>query len=132
MIFQGVGTYNCEKCGWEDYDDYGIVRNYLEAHKGATTSEVSLATGISHKEINDMLREEKFEITTDSRSFLKCISCDAMIRSGRYCPTCAKIAEAAKAKKKREQEVRERHLNITGTTTAQNQDSGAKRFSRDK
>lgn len=30
MIFKGVGEYQCEECGYLDYDDYGKVRNYVE------------------------------------------------------------------------------------------------------
>lgn len=35
MVFKGVGEYQCEKCGYLDYDDYGKVRNYIEKHMGA-------------------------------------------------------------------------------------------------
>ncbi len=131
----GVGEYKCDSCGFLDYDDYGVVRNYLESHKGATTAEISAMTGISQKEINTMLREERFEIAADSRSFLKCKGCGTEIRSGMYCPTCGKIAEAAEAKKRREEEAEERrrNLNMSGTGAKTPQPgSGAKRFTRDK
>ena len=107
----------------------------MENHKGATTAEISAMTGISQKEINTMLREERFEITVDSRSFLKCKGCGVEIRSGMYCLTCGKIAEAAEAKKRREEEAEERrrNLNMSGTgAAAKTAESGAKRFKRDK
>ena len=47
MIFKGVGEYHCENCRHVEYDDYGKVRLYVEKHRGATSSEVSMQTGVS-------------------------------------------------------------------------------------
>lgn len=132
MSFVGVGEYVCEKCGYVAYDDYGLVRNYIEEHKGATTAEISAFTGVSQRTINDMLRDERFEITSDSKVFLKCKGCGKEIRSGLYCPVCEKLAEAAETRRILEKEKAERKKNIQGVgvdkipTTA----DGAKRFHR--
>lgn len=134
MKFAGVGTYICEKCRFEDYDDYGIVRNYVENHKGASVGEVSEATGVDQRDINEMLREEKLEITSDSRVFLKCEGCGKEIRFGRYCMECSKLASAARAKKEREKERKEHqsNMNISGSAKVADVATGAKRFEREK
>lgn len=59
MVFKGVGEYQCEKCGYLDYDDYGKVRNYIEKHMGANVAEASKATGVTQKAIRDMLKEAR-------------------------------------------------------------------------
>ena len=88
MIFKGVGEYHCENCRHVEYDDYGKVRLYVEKHRGATSSEVSMQTGVSQKAIRQMLKENRLEITQDSAAFLRCEVCGASIRGGRLCPKC--------------------------------------------
>ena len=104
MIYKGVGEYRCERCKRLEYDDYGKVRNYLEEHRGATTAEISTETGVNQKDINAMLREERFYVSTDSRAFIACEGCGVTIRTGRYCITCAKLMEAAESKRRKEEE----------------------------
>ena len=35
LKYMGVGEYKCEACGFTEYDDYGLVRSYLEKNPGA-------------------------------------------------------------------------------------------------
>ncbi|MCR4591139.1 MAG: flagellar protein [Lachnospiraceae bacterium] len=129
MKYKGIGEYACERCNHLMYDDYGIVRNYLEVNPGATSATVSRATGVSEGEIKNMLREEKLEIREDSRTFLQCEGCGKAILSGRYCEACSKIAVAA-AKKKREREaLEEKKDSMFGVATDINiGEEGRKRF----
>ena len=92
--YQGVGEYKCRDCGFIMYDDYGRVRNYLEAHRGATQSQVANATGVSMEVIRQLLREERIEIVSTSNVFMECEICKTPIRSGRYCMACAKKVAA--------------------------------------
>ena len=92
--YQGVGEYKCRDCGFIMYDDYGRVRNYLEAHRGATQSQVANATGVSMEVIRQLLREERIEIVSTSNVFMECEMCKTPIRSGRYCMACAKKVAA--------------------------------------
>lgn len=127
MIFKGVGEYKCEECGSLEYDDYGKVRNYIEKHPGATSAQVSAATGVSQKSIRNMLREERLEIAANSNSFLSCESCGAKIRYGRFCNKCEtkyhrNLEEKARAS---------RNVNIAGYgADVQKGEEGAKRFTR--
>lgn len=106
LVYKGIGEYECDRCRHVMYDDYGIVRNYLEVNPGATSGVVARATGVSESAIKSMLREEKLEIREDSRTFIQCEGCGKAILAGRYCETCSKIAVAA-AKKKHDKEVME-------------------------
>lgn len=128
MIFKGVGEYKCEDCGFLDYDDYGKARNYLEKHPGATSAEVSMATGVSQKALRDMLREERLEIAANSSVFLRCEICGTDIRYGRFCKRCEtsyhrEIEEKARA---------DRNLQLSGFGTERPKgEDGAKRFTRE-
>ncbi len=128
MIFKGVGEYKCEDCGSIEYDDYGKVRNYLERHAGATTADVSEATGVSQKSIRDMLKESRLEIAPNSNTFMKCEICGGVVRSGRYCSRC----EAAYHKEIEEKARSSRNLNMAGFGTEKTRgEEGAKRFTRE-
>lgn len=88
MVFMGVGEYRCEECGNVEYDDYGKVRLYLESHRGATAAKIEEDSGVSQKNIRQMLKESRLEITSESNVFLKCEFCSKQIRSGRFCREC--------------------------------------------
>ena len=127
MIFKGVGEYKCEDCGYLDYDDYGKVRNYVEAHPGATSAEVSTETGVSQKAIRVMLKEERLEIAANSSVFLKCEICGEKIFSGRFCKKCEvsyhrSIEEKARA---------DRNPSLSGHSTERPKgEEGAMRFKK--
>lgn len=126
MVFKGVGEYKCEDCGNVEYDDYGKVRNYIEKHQGATSAQVSMATGVSQKAIRDMLKEERLEIAAGSNSFLACEMCGAKIRYGRVCRGC----EAA-YHQSLEDKARHTKHNLAGfSAELPRMDEGAKRFTR--
>lgn len=124
--YQGLGTYVCKSCGFTMYDDYGKVRNYLDAHRGATQAEVSRMTGVSQHKIRTMIQEDRFEITQNSAVFLTCEICGAAIRSGRYCENCLKkiAMQDAKADK------RTTTKNMSGYGGFVRGASGEKRFTR--
>ena len=126
--YMGLGGYMCKECGHKMYDDYGKVREYLDVHRGATATEVSIATGVPVGKIRQMVRDEKFEITQNSAVFMSCEKCGSPIRSGRYCDSCsnAKMTSFEAAKKA------SRMTNIQGFGAAKGSSTGEKRFTRDK
>lgn len=127
MVYRGLGQFKCEDCGNTEYDDYGKSRNYIEKNPGANVYQIAEATGVSRKSINNMVKDGRFEITKDSRSFLSCIVCGVNIRSGRVCPNC----EAA-YHKQYEDNVRKTHISGGFGKAEKNEDaSGAKRFVRE-
>ena len=125
LKYTGVGEYVCEDCNTINYDEYGLVRSYIEQHRGATQSEVSMATGVHINKIRQMLRDEKLEITANSAVFLHCEICGKEIRSGHYCEECRMKEE------KRTAESSKHHSNVTGGYgKAKGEASGQRRFVR--
>jgi len=122
--YTGIGEYQCEKCGFIMYDDYGVVRNYLEKNPGATAGETSAATGVSKSRIRQMLVDDRIQVAPGSAVFLNCVKCGAEIRSGQYCNACE--AELRGAKK-----IEAKVSHITGGFGKVRTDAtGVKRFDR--
>lgn len=59
--YVGLGEYNCPGCGFTMYDDYGKVRVYLEANKGATPIEVAKNSGVDKETVLYLLETDKLE-----------------------------------------------------------------------
>lgn len=128
MVYKGVGEYQCEECGFEDYDDYGKVRLYIESHRGATAAEIEAEVGVSQRSIRQMLRESRIEVAEGSKVFLHCEICGKEIRSGRFCPECE-----MKVHRNLEEEQRERlRKDAKGYGLQQEGDEGQKRFTRER
>lgn len=128
MVFKGVGEYQCEDCGYVDYDDYGKVRAYIETHRGATAVEIEAAIGVSQRSIRRMLRESRIEVAEGSKMFLRCEMCGKPIRSGQYCNECE-----AKIHRNMEDQQREKlrkQMKGYGTGTAPNGEDGQRRLIR--
>ena len=127
MVYKGLGEYQCEECGLVEYDDYGLVRNYLDKHRGANVAEISQVTGVSHKTIRDMIKENRFEVIEAPSGFLRCEMCGKEIKSGRLCNKCEveyhrKLEADARAKK---------NHHIAGGSAMMMEEHGKKRFTRD-
>lgn len=90
MIFRGVGEYQCENCGFLQYDDYGKIRLCIEAHPGVTLGDAESMTGVSQRTIRKLLKEGRIMLTEDSKVMLQCENCGKKIRYGRLCINCEK------------------------------------------
>ena len=82
------GTYQCVDCGYEDYDSYQKVRNYLDKEGPKNVTEIMRATGVPRNTIEYFLRDERLEIPLGSPILLVCSGCGAGIRSGVLCDRC--------------------------------------------
>lgn len=126
MIFKGVGEYRCEDCGAEDYDDYGKVRRYIEANRGATAAQAEMATGVSQRTIRQMLKEGRLEVAPNSRVGMCCEVCGQPIRFGRLCSAC----EVSYHRDIEAEERERKKKNLQGVLLGQKGDEGHKRFVR--
>ena len=52
--------------------------------------EISQATGVTEKTVRRYLTESRLEIPEGSPIYINCTVCGCEIRSGRYCPDCAR------------------------------------------
>lgn len=128
LVYKGLGEYQCEDCGASDYDDYGKVRNYLDRHRGANVAEISEATGVTHKSIRDMIKDNRFEVINNAGGYIRCEMCGANISSGRLCGKCEmqyhrQMEAEARARRK---------AAISGGSTGFHGESGSKRFTRER
>ncbi|MBQ8526860.1 MAG: TIR domain-containing protein [Lachnospiraceae bacterium] len=82
------GTYQCVDCGFEDYDSYQKVRNYLNKEGPRSVTEIMRATGVSRSTIEYFLKDERLEIPIGSPILLVCSGCGAGIRTGELCERC--------------------------------------------
>jgi len=63
LKYIGVGEYKCEACGFTEYDDYGLVRSFLEKNPGANIMQVETATGVTKKTINGLVKSGKLTVS---------------------------------------------------------------------
>lgn len=129
LEYRGVGEYHCQFCYHIMYDDYGVVRNYVEENPGSTIAMVSSATGVPERTIKYMIREEKLQIRGDSRTFIECEGCGKPILSGRYCESCSGLAVAAERRKKEKEALEAKKREVRGVSMdIPKGDTGKKRF----
>ncbi len=88
-ISNSLGMRVCQNCGFEEPDDFGKVREYIEKNGSVPAMEISRATGVPMRRITEYLRLGKLEIPEGSDVFIHCQMCGVNLRYGRYCPKCA-------------------------------------------
>lgn len=80
--------YQCPSCGTKELSDFGKVREFLEKAGPQPAVIIADATGVKLSVIDNLLRQGRIEIPDGSDVYIKCQSCGADIRYGRYCPEC--------------------------------------------
>lgn len=90
MEYMAMGEYKCPNCRNIEYDDYGLIRNYLDEHGPTPAAIIEKDTGVRRAVINDYLRRGRLEINDGSPVFIKCEICGKDIKFGRICAACAK------------------------------------------
>lgn len=98
LIFEGGGSYRCQKCETVVLDNFGKIKKYLDENGAASCITIARATGVRREIIEQMLKEGRLEIPDSSEYFIKCERCGCDIRYGRFCPECInKLAGGIKA-----------------------------------
>lgn len=126
LVYKGLGEYRCEECEGLEYDDYGKVRNYLDTHRGANVAQISDDTGVTHKVIREMIKENRFEVIDNPGGYIRCEMCGADIKSGRLCPTC----EVAYHRKMEDKVRNEKKKSLAGYGDTLQGEQGSIRFTR--
>lgn len=83
-----MGTYRCQECGKDSYDDYQTIRNYLDKVGNATAAAIEQNTGVPKRIIEYFFRDEYLEIPKNSPVRVPCEKCGAPIRTGTMCDAC--------------------------------------------
>lgn len=90
MFYVHSGMYKCNDCGYEVLDDFGKVKQFLEANGPMPVMIISKATEVSTEVIEIFLRQGRVEIPEGSKYYISCEKCGCSIRYGRFCPECVR------------------------------------------
>ncbi len=86
--YTGGGYYECFDCGNIEVDDFGRVKDYIDANGPTPAIIISDNTGVPIDIVNGMLREGRLEIPEGSKIYITCEKCGCSTRYGRFCPDC--------------------------------------------
>lgn len=90
-IFNHIaGLPICPACKDALEKSFQDVKKYIREHRMADLKEVADACEVDVSQIQQWIREERLEFTSDSPVKLPCENCGEMIRSGKYCEKCKK------------------------------------------
>lgn len=89
-VFASMGDKICPECKEKEDEMFTVVKDYIYDHPHATVKEISADTEVEEETILRYLREGRIEVADDSLSLLTCEKCGKSIRTGKYCPECAK------------------------------------------
>lgn len=90
-IFNYIGgSYRnlCPNCIDAMEDLFEQVKSFIDENPGASMPEVSNTCGVSSKQIEQWIREERLQIADNSPIGIGCEICGKMIKSGKFCPNC--------------------------------------------
>ena len=81
------GEYECLDCGAIELDDFGKIRQFLDAC-GPQSKEVIMAeTGVSREVVNQYIKEQR--LIAAGHGNTKCVLCGAPIETRTLCLACA-------------------------------------------
>lgn len=63
LEYTGCGHYICKECGNEMLDDYGKVRDFLDAHGPTPIPRLMQATGLSREQIETLIKRGSVSFT---------------------------------------------------------------------
>ena len=83
-----AGMPICPACREKLEEKFQNVKKYIREHPQADIKEVAEECEVEVGQIQQWIREERLEFTSDSPVKLPCENCGEMIRSGRFCEKC--------------------------------------------
>lgn len=78
----------CDACKKAIEDDFQKVKQYIVDNPRAGLKEIAEENGVTTKQIQQWIREERLMFTSDSPLQIQCENCGAQIQTGRYCAKC--------------------------------------------
>ncbi|MBR1477725.1 MAG: hypothetical protein IJ608_07165 [Lachnospiraceae bacterium] len=70
LTFRGRGAYECEHCGFMEYDDFGKIDQYLEKNGPSPAHEISRGTGVPTARVRELLVEGRLEARAGQEGLL--------------------------------------------------------------
>ena len=78
----------CDPCKKAIEEDFQKVKQYIVDNPRAGLKEIAEENGVTTKQIQQWIREERLMFTSDSPLQIQCEKCGAQIQTGRYCDKC--------------------------------------------
>lgn len=83
------GQYRlCPDCLQALEDKFQEVKQYIDEHRQSPMKKISEDCGVSTKQIEQWIREERLVFSDDSPIGIHCEMCGTTIKSGRFCEKC--------------------------------------------
>lgn len=82
------GPQICPKCREELEKKFQEVKAYIRENTTCTMAEVCEACDVEPNQIQNWVRQERLQFTSDSPIKVNCEQCGALINSGRFCAKC--------------------------------------------
>ncbi|MCR5486173.1 MAG: hypothetical protein K6F35_01440 [Lachnospiraceae bacterium] len=111
-----LGGGLCESCNNEQMDKYHEVREYLWNHPHSTASSIAKACGVSVHQVMLWVKDDRFEVSDDSKVSLYCENCGMKISSGHLCAACQASASKKAQAEALEERMRFHAENMHGTS----------------
>lgn len=95
-LFNYIGGFNrnlCPACIDLLEEKFMEVRDYVESNPKCTINDICENMDVSPRQVEKWIREDRLFFSDDSPIGIACEKCGTMIRSGRFCPECAKSIE---------------------------------------
>lgn len=83
-----AGMPICPACKDKLEEVFQVVKKYIRENPRADMKEIAEACNVETGQIQQWIREERLEFTSDSPVKLPCENCGAPIMSGKYCDKC--------------------------------------------
>ena len=88
LYFKGSGRYVCPRCHVDYYDDFGVIKKYIDENGPAPAVEISVETGVKLEVIDMLLEKGRLEMPGELKEAERCERCGALFPIGRYCKEC--------------------------------------------
>lgn len=82
------GKRICPDCVRAELEEFQAVRDFLRKNPGANILDVSEATGVPVKKIQEYIREGRLVVSESAEWGVACEVCGAPVKTGRLCPKC--------------------------------------------
>lgn len=87
-MFTYVGSRICSECIKGLDDKLKEVKDYLEENANAPLMQIATDVGVSTKQLQRWIKEERLQIVNRDGMDLLCEKCGRKIESGRFCKDC--------------------------------------------
>ena len=78
----------CDQCKKALEEDFQKVKQYIVDNPRAGLKQIAEENGVTTKQLQQWIREERLMFTSDSPIQLQCEKCGELIQTGRFCAKC--------------------------------------------